>query len=65
MTCTERRIGKGTRVRLKPEVADGDRSVAEVTLLLTDIEGGLRLSERLNGFLFWNEADVEIVEAAG
>jgi hypothetical protein len=56
-------FNKGDIVRLKPEVADGDKSMSRIALFYGDIEGGARLEAELNGFVSWNIADLEKVPA--
>jgi hypothetical protein len=47
-------IRVGTVVRLK-----GQTKTAKVIQMLDDIEGGVRLDDYLEGFRFWNVADLE------
>lgn len=55
-------ITEGNVVRLKPEQAEGDTGTAMVIATLDpDIDGGLHLDRELNGFSYWNVADVEFV----
>lgn len=56
-------FNKGDIVRLKPEVAGGDKSMSRIALFYDDIEGGARLEAELNGFVSWNIADLEKVAA--
>jgi len=48
----------GDVVRLK-----GRKRQAKVTLLSTDIEGGVYIEPALAGFNWWNEQDLERVSA--
>lgn len=50
------KLKKGT-VRLER----GGKRVAKVIEKLSDVEGGLVLSERLGGFRYWNVLDLEVV----
>jgi hypothetical protein len=52
-------IRVGTVVRLK-----GQKKTAKVVQMLDDIEGGVRLDGYLEGFRFWNVADLERVSGS-
>jgi hypothetical protein len=52
----------GTTVRLKRRLRAEQlepSGIAKVKAWLDDIEGGVRLDTRLNGFTFWNIKDLE------
>ena len=63
MTTAKRKIEVGSTVRLKKSVALSKvrRETATVVRFLTDIKGGVMLSGNLEGFCFWNVADLEMV----
>ena len=44
-------------VRLK-----GKKRTAKITILLQDIEGGVKLDKRLGGYGYWNIVDLELVK---
>lgn len=70
-TMTTQTIQPGDTVRLKASVRRSTLQIegrenhrtAVVQSRLTDIEGGLFLQRDLHGYRYWNEADVERVDA--
>lgn len=53
------RIGEWVRL------IDGRKNdIAQVTQHLADVDGGVRLDRRLEGFQFWNKEDLEPADPA-
>lgn len=59
----------GTKVKLKESVTRGlvpsgreDNFEAVIERFLSDIDGGVYLSQDLNGLKYWNVSDLEVVK---
>ena len=48
----------GTPVRLKHRRSAG---ISKIKLFYSDIEGGVKLEDKLDGFYSWNVTDLEVV----
>lgn len=53
-------IRVGTIVQLRKSIST-DRRHANVDVVMTDIEGGVKLDKKLGGFLYWNKLDLAVV----
>lgn len=58
-------IGMLVRLKLGVSRKPGRRTTARVQLMLHDIKGGVRLDKPLDGFRYWNMADIEMVPLCG
>lgn len=48
----------GCTVKLRANVADGDKGKATIIAEYPDIPGGFRLDRELNGFASWHQSDL-------
>lgn len=58
----------GTKVRLKRKLRArslNPKGVAKVKSWISDIAGGVRLDQALDGFTYWNIKDLERAEKSG